>query len=81
MQNKLVGILPPNKIKRGIPRIMGRYSGYSWFTALPTNKDSISNMMIPKYMTNPISGKQTNIHITMFNELHKNYFPNISKAN
>ena len=31
------------------------------------------------YITNPFSGKQTQIHIKMFDEFNENYFPKFDK--
>jgi hypothetical protein len=33
--------------------------------------------IVPKYLTNPTSGKQTNIHISMFDEIYNNYYPKV----
>ena len=42
-----------------------------------TGKIIINKQIIPTYITNPFSGKQTNIPIKMLDQLNKNYFPNL----
>lgn len=38
-------------------------------------RDKIVNCIVPKYLTNPTSGRQTNIPISMFDEIYNNYYP------
>ena len=38
-------------------------------------RDKFVNSYLPKYLTNPISGRQTTIPLNMIEELHENFYP------
>ena len=64
-------------IKSKIPNVLGRHADYDWFQNIQKNKLTlrcVSNKISNTNLTNPISGKSTQIHESMLKELHENYF-------
>jgi len=64
-------------IESKIPKVLGRQIDYDWFQNIQKNKLNIkcvSNKISNTNLTNPISGKSTQIPESMLKELYENYF-------